>query len=95
MNVTVIERPISILGSRALSEGVLCSSDKVRALHAAYAGQQPQNAARCDTSGLDENEQFARTHGFGGTPVIVRSDGAVIEGFRPAAELQRWIGEAR
>ena len=45
-----------------------------------------------DTSGLDANEAFAKAHHFGGTPVIVRpSDGAVLEGFRPAAALREFL----
>jgi thiol:disulfide interchange protein DsbC len=51
----------------------------------------PVKAATCDTRGLDENEAFARKHGFSGTPVIVRSDGAVLEGYRPKAALVAWL----
>jgi thiol:disulfide interchange protein DsbC len=90
MNVTVIERPISVLGSRDLSDRVLCSKDQRGALRAAYA-QEPVKAATCDTRGLDENEAFARKHGFTGTPVLVRSDGAVLEGYRPKAALIAWL----
>jgi thiol:disulfide interchange protein DsbC len=90
MNVTVIERPISVLGSRALSDRVYCAKDRVRALRLAYAGETPP-AASCDTSGLDANERFARAHGFTGTPVIVRSDGAVLHGFRSKEVLAQWL----
>ena len=94
MNVTVIERPISVLGSRALSDRVYCAKDRVRALRLAYAGETPP-AASCDTSGLDANERFARAHGFTGTPVIVRSDGAVLHGFRSKEVLARWLKGAK
>ena len=94
MNVTVVERPISVLGSRALSERVLCAKDRVRALRLAYAGETPAEAS-CDTSGLDANERFARTHGFTGTPVIVRSDGAVLQGFRSKEVLVDWLKGAK
>lgn len=83
----VEERPISILGSRRLSEAVYCAKDPQAALHAAYEGREPP-AAHCDTRGLDANEAFARRNGFNGTPVIVRpSDGAVIQGYRPIETL--------
>ena len=49
----------------------------------------------CDTSPLDANERFARENGIAGTPVIVRSDGAVIEGFRPKEFLVTWLKGAR
>jgi thiol:disulfide interchange protein DsbC len=41
--------------------------------------------AACDTGGLDANEAFARAHGFTGTPVLVREDGAVLLGFARAS----------
>lgn len=86
----VEERPISIFGrtSRILAEAVLCSADPRKALHKAYAGAALAATTPCDTSGLDANEAFARRHGFGGTPVIIRSDGAILEGYRPAAQLR-------
>ncbi len=90
----VEERPISIFGpeSRAQAERVICAPNPVVSLQAAYSGLALANPRRCDTSGLDANEAFARAHGFSGTPVIVRpSDGAVIEGYRPAAALRAFL----
>ncbi len=91
MNVRVEERPISVLGSRSLSEKVYCAADPVAALHTAYQHGEVGEAKACDTAGLDANEAFAKKHGFAGTPVVVRADGAVIEGFRPAPELTAWL----
>jgi thiol:disulfide interchange protein DsbC len=93
----VEERPISIFGadSRRDAERVLCSPRPELALHMAYSGLALANPKPCDTSGLDANEAFARAHGFGGTPVIVRpADGAVLEGFRPAAMLREFLRAA-
>ncbi len=95
MNVRVTERSISTLGSRDVADTVYCARDRVKALHAAYAGEPVQGSAKCDTSGLDANEAFARKHGLQGTPVIVRADGAMIEGYRPRAFLERWIAGGR
>lgn len=94
----VEERPISIFGadSRRDAERVLCSPRPELALHMAYSGLALANPKPCDTSGLDANEAFARAHGFGGTPVIIRpADGAVLEGFRPAAVLREFLRPAR
>ncbi|TVV76937.1 DsbC family protein [Sphingomonas solaris] len=91
MNVRVIERPISVLGSRDIANQVYCAKNREEALHQAYAGEPLKNSGACDTSGLDANERFARQHGLSGTPVIVRSDGAVIEGYRPKDVLAAWI----
>lgn len=93
----VEERPISIFGaeSRKDAERVICSPRPEVALHMAYSGQALANPKPCDTSGLDANEAFAKAHGFGGTPVIIRaSDGAVLEGFRPAAALRAFLSGA-
>ena len=90
----VEERPISIFGpeSRREAERVLCAPKPDLALRLAYAGTALANPKPCDTSGLDANEAFARAHGFSGTPVIVRpADGAVLEGFRPAAVLRDFL----
>lgn len=91
MAVRVVERPISVLGSRDLAERVYCARDRERALRAAYAGDPLPAGARCDTSGLDANERFARANGLTGTPVIVRADGAVLEGYRPREFLVDWL----
>jgi thiol:disulfide interchange protein DsbC len=95
MNVRVVERPISVLGSRDLANQVYCAKNRETALHQAYAGEPLRNAATCDTSGLDANERFARSHGLNGTPVIVRSDGAMIEGYRPKEALASFIAGGR
>jgi thiol:disulfide interchange protein DsbC len=90
----VEERPISIIGAEARkdAERVLCSPVQETSLHLAYAGNALANPKPCDTRGLDANEAFAKAHGFAGTPVIVRpSDGAVLEGFRPAAALRDFL----
>lgn len=93
----VEERPISIFGteSRQLAERVLCARRPELALRMAYSGLALANPKPCDTSGLDANEAFAKAHGFGGTPVMVRpSDGAVLEGYRPAATLREFLRTA-
>src|SRR5690606_8023831 len=93
----VEERPISIFGaeSRDLAERVLCSPRPATSLRMAYSGLALANPKPCDTSGLDANEAFAKANGFGGTPVIVRpADGAVLEGYRPAAALRAFLRAA-
>jgi thiol:disulfide interchange protein DsbC len=97
MGARVEERPISIFGaeSRKLSETVLCAPDPAVAAHAAYAGQPVAPAKSCDVSGLDANEAFARKHGFGGTPVIIRADGAVLQGFHTAEQLKAFVAGGR
>ena len=94
----VEERPISIFGadSRRDAERVLCSPRPEVSLHMAYSGLALANPKPCDTSGLDANEAFAKAHDFNGTPVIVRpSDGAILEGYRPASVLREFLNPAK
>ena len=96
LGARVEERPISIFGapSRKLSESVICASDPVAALHAAYAGRTIPKGKVCPTKGLDANEAFAKAHRFGGTPILIRpSDGAVLEGYRDAATIGAWLAK--
>lgn len=95
LNVRVIERPISALGTRALSNQVYCAKDQEQAVHRAYAREPLAKSATCDTSGLDANERFAKAHGLQGTPVLVRADGAVMEGFRSAELTAAFIAGSK
>ena len=93
LGVRVDERPISVLGTRKLSDAVYCASDPAAAVAAAYSGSVPSGARRqgCDAGDLDANEAFARRNGFTGTPVLVRADGGVLVGYRPAAQIATWL----
>ena len=91
MDVKVVERPISVLGSRDIADRVYCSRNQEQALHAAYAGEPFKAPAPCDTKGLDANEKFAQKNGLNATPIIVRSDGAILEGYRPKEFLETWL----
>jgi thiol:disulfide interchange protein DsbC len=90
LNVRVVEYPISILGSRAVAEQVICSPDRAAAMRNAYAGV-PITGKTCDIRGLDANEAFARLHHMTETPVLVRADGAVLHGYRPHDALEAWL----
>lgn len=93
LGARVEERPISIFGakSRVIADAVYCSANQPRALKAAYNGLALPKQRSCDTSGLDANEAFAKTHGFSGTPVIIRPDGTVLEGYRPASVIAAFL----
>ena len=95
MKVRVVERPISVLGNRDIADRVYCAKDREAALHAVYAGETLNPAPVCNTSGLDANEAFAARNDLRGTPVIVRRDGAMLEGYRPRAFLEQWLKGAK
>lgn len=89
----VIEYPISILGSRDLANAVICAPDRAKAMRDAY-GRVPLPVGTCNTSGLDQNEAFAATHGIAEVPVMVRSDGAVMRGYVDPDRLADWLDAA-
>jgi hypothetical protein len=60
---------------------------------AALFASAAQGRAASDIDAAHANEAFARQHGFTGTPVIVRDDGAVLHGFRPREFLETWLKE--
>src|SRR3546814_2575130 len=93
MNARCVERPISGEGRWDGADRCYCARNREACLHAAYAAAPIKAWRACNTSGLDANEAFAHRHGLSGTPVIVRSDGAVLEGYRPRAFLEKWLKE--
>src|SRR3546814_12196356 len=95
MNVRVVERPISVLGSRDVADRVYCARNREAALHAAYAGAPIKAGPACNTSGLDANAAFATRQGLGGTPVNVRSEGGLRAGCRECGFLEQWRKEAQ
>src|SRR3546814_13975460 len=94
MNVRVVERPISELGSPDVADRVYCARNREAALHAAYAGAPIKAGPPCNTPGLAANEAFAPRHGPRATPVIVRPAVAVLDGYRPRAFLAQGLTEA-
>jgi len=47
----------------------------------------------CPNDQVEKNIALARELGFNGTPTLVRDDGTVLSGYRPAEQLSEWIDE--
>lgn len=92
--VEVHEYLVGILNGTGKANAVWCAEDHTAALHAAYEQQPlPAISLDCDVSAISENSAFFFRKGFMGTPVIIRDDGAVIEGYRSADILKAWVAE--
>ncbi|MDG3444535.1 DsbC family protein [Nitrospirillum amazonense] len=96
MGVEVAEYPYNIFP--ASHDGLvqtLCAPTEKRGqmLEALYA-HQPVDGATCGTADGELNavRAFASAHGWSGTPVLVRADGAVMRGFRDEAALKAFLG---
>ena len=53
----------------------------------------PSSEVSCDLSLLKEIHNFGRSHHFDGTPILIRSDGAVEFGYMPISELSVWLNQ--
>lgn len=74
-----------------LAEHILCSGDKEKAFHAAYAGAAPPTLAQCKAGHDKVTADAALTTkiGVAGTPTLVL-DGKLISGFQQG-EIEAWL----
>ncbi len=94
VEVYIFMNPIAALHPQAVekSKAVWCASNRLKAWDDLMAGKPTTRKVDCDASAVDRNIELAKTLGFRGTPVLVREDGEVIEGFRPAQSIASWLG---
>ncbi|MEM8985161.1 MAG: DsbC family protein [Pseudomonadota bacterium] len=93
-DVEIHEYLIGYPGRDDAAKAVYCAEDPNAALAKAYEAGPPPDGNPCDTDKVAANTAFFEQRAFAGTPVIIRSDGAVIEGFKDAAFLKLWIAAA-
>lgn len=93
MNVEVHEYYVNFLGSRSLSAAIICAEDQNAVRLSVFAGETPISSSdTCDTSILDQNDQFAAAHKIQGTPLLISADGRVLPGFAGRQQLLAWLG---
>lgn len=94
-DIEVTEYPVQLLRPDSLDKGklALCAEDRESASATLYFGGEVK--ARGDCAGalaaVEANTAFARAHGIGGTPTIVRADGRANPGYMPIEQLRAWI----
>lgn len=93
VKVHIFMNPVPSLHPKAYAKtkAVWCSPDRLKAWDRAIAGEEV-NSEDCDASAVDRNMKLAADLGFRGTPVIIREDGQVIKGMKPAQALAGWLG---
>lgn len=94
VEIHIFMNPVAALHPEAVSKSkaVWCSSNRLKAWDDLMSGKVPAGMPNCDASAVDRNIELANKLGFRGTPVLVREDGEVIEGLRPARALAGWLG---
>ena len=70
-------------------QAILCEKS-LALLDDAFAGKTLTEPA-CPNELVEKNIALAKELGFSGTPMLVRDDGTVLSGYRPAEQLSEWI----
>lgn len=94
VEIYIFMNPVPDLHPGAVSKAkaVWCSPNRLKAWDDLMSGKSPEGKPDCNASAVDRNIELAKRLGFRGTPVMVREDGDVIEGLRPARVLAGWLG---
>lgn len=87
--------PILSADSELKARKALCADDKVRAwTDLMISGKVPGNAGTCDTP-LPRLKELAQTLGVTATPTTFFPNGKRLQGYVPAAQLERMLDENR
>jgi thiol:disulfide interchange protein DsbC len=70
-------------------QAILCEKS-LTLLDDAFAGK-PLPEPKCSNEPVEKNKVLAKSLNFSGTPTLVREDGMVLSGTRPADVLSNWI----
>ncbi|MBU3739781.1 MAG: DsbC family protein, partial [Rhodoferax sp.] len=96
-NVTVHLFLYPILGADSVekSRAIWCSRDRARAWHDWMIRDQAPPGASCDTAALTRNIELGRKLRISGTPTLVFADGTRVPGAIGAADVEKYLNEAR
>jgi len=96
-NVTIYMFLYPILGadSTLKSQNIWCSKDRAKAfLDWMVKDATPANAT-CDATALQRNVEFGRKYRITGTPTLIFADGNRVPGAIPAAQVEKFLAEAK
>lgn len=95
-DIEVTEYLVGILGQDSIEKAklALCATDRVAALDAIHSGGELKVSGDCAAAeaAVKANTEFFHSAGFQGTPVIIRGDGTVNEGWMQSNELRAFLG---
>jgi thiol:disulfide interchange protein DsbC len=96
-NVTFYMFLYPILGasSTAMSQNIWCSKDKAKAWQDWMVRDATPAAANCDAAALQRNVEFGRKYRITGTPTLFFTDGSRVPGAIPAAQVEKFLAEAK
>jgi thiol:disulfide interchange protein DsbC len=96
-NVTIHMFLYPILGadSTAKSQNIWCSKDKQKAWLDWMVKDAAPTAATCDVSALQRNVEFGKKYRITGTPTLIFADGSRVPGAISAAQVEKFLTEAK
>jgi thiol:disulfide interchange protein DsbC len=96
-NVTFYMFLYPILGadSTAKSQNIWCSKDKTKAWLDWMVRDAAPTAAACDVTALQRNVEFGKKYRITGTPTLIFADGSRVPGAIPAAQVEKFLAEAK
>jgi len=96
-NVTIHMFLYPILGpdSSEKSRNIWCARDKGKAWLDLMVRDQATPAASCDASAIARNLEFGKKHKITGTPTMFFVDGSRVPGAIPAAQVEKYLAEAK
>lgn len=96
-NVTIYMFLYPILGadSTVKSQNIWCSKDKAKAFLDWMVKDATPASATCDVTALQRNVEFGRKFRITGTPTLIFADGNRVPGAIPAAQVEKFLAEAK
>ena len=96
-NVTIHMFLYPILGADSVtkSQNIWCSKDKTKAFLDWMVKDATPAAAACDASALQRNVEFGKKYRITGTPTLIFADGNRVPGAIPAAQVEKFLAEAK
>jgi thiol:disulfide interchange protein DsbC len=96
-NVTVHMFLLPILGKDSMekSKNIWCAKDRAKVWSEWMLRDITPPAASCDTAALTRNVEFGKKHKITGTPTLIFADGSRVPGAIGAAQLEKFLTEAK
>jgi thiol:disulfide interchange protein DsbC len=96
-NVTLYMFLYPILGpdSTDKSRNIWCSKDKARAWTDWMVRDVQAPTSVCDFTALARNVEFGKKHKISGTPTLLFADGSRVPGAITAAQVEKFLGDAK
>ena len=87
--------PILSQDSTDKSRNIWCAKDKTKAWNDWMVRDQTPASATCDTAALARNLEFGKKHKITGTPTLIFADGSRVPGAIGAAQVEKFLAEAK